>query len=235
MTDDLFDDRAVRGQSLTRETVQALIARLAPGTGAGHLVDCDGDETDLSGLDLWGWTFERCSFRRAKFTGARLEGVKWLSCRGAFADFQGADLTDALFRGCDFNNGMFRRATLNSAAFAGCKLTGADLSEARTLHVRFEEVLLINAKLPGHSFRKLTLNRVDFGQADLRKCDFRDSVFEASSLRDANMAGCRFEGADLRGADLGGLRLVDAGRFRGATISREQAGQLLAELGLNVR
>lgn len=49
------------------------------------------------------------------------------------------------------------------------------------------------------------------------------------------VAGSRFEGSDLRGADLGGLRLVDAGLFRGATISREQAGQLLGELGLNVR
>ena len=36
-------------------------------------------------------------------------------------------------------------------------------------------------------------------------------------------------------ADLGGLRLADASLFRGATISREQAGQLLSELGLNVR
>ena len=33
----------------------------------------------------------------------------------------------------------------------------------------------------------------------------------------------------------GVTRLVDAGLFRGATISREQAGQLLGELGLNVR
>lgn len=49
------------------------------------------------------------------------------------------------------------------------------------------------------------------------------------------MTGSRFEGADLRGVDLGGLRLVDASLFRGATISREQAGQLLSELGLNVR
>ena len=49
------------------------------------------------------------------------------------------------------------------------------------------------------------------------------------------MDGCRFDGADLRGVDLGGLRLVDASLFRGATISSEQAGQLLSELGLNVR
>ncbi len=103
------------------------------------------------------------------------------------------------------------------------------------MHVRFDETLLINAKLPSWSFHKMTLNRIDFSYADLRKCDFRASVLEGCSLREANMAGARFTGADLRGADLGGLRLIDAALFRGATISREQAGQLLAELGLNVR
>ena len=61
------------------------------------------------------------------------------------------------------------------------------------------------------------------------------TVFEDCSLREAMVAGSRFEGSDLRGVDLGGLRLVDAELFRGATISRDQAGQLLGELGLNVR
>jgi uncharacterized protein YjbI with pentapeptide repeats len=60
-------------------------------------------------------------------------------------------------------------------------------------------------------------------------------VFAACSLREANVAGARFDGADLRGADLGGLRLMDVRPFRGATISRDQAGALLGELGLNVR
>ena len=69
----------------------------------------------------------------------------------------------------------------------------------------------------------------------ISKGDFRMTVFEDCSLREAMVSGSRFEGSDLRGADLGGLRLVDAGLFRGATISREQAGQLLGELGLNVR
>jgi uncharacterized protein YjbI with pentapeptide repeats len=134
----------------------------------------------------------------------------------------------------DFNNCAFRRSILTAASFERCKLTGADLSEAKTLDIRFEETLLIHAKLPGYSFRKQTLKKLDFGQADLRKCDFRATIFEECSLRDANMMGSRFEGADLRGADLGGLRLVDASLFRGAVISREQAGQLLSELGMHV-
>jgi uncharacterized protein YjbI with pentapeptide repeats len=121
-----------------------------------------------------------------------------------------------------------------SASFTGCKLTGADLAEARAFGLGLEETLLINAKLPALSFRKQILKRVDFSQADLRKCDFRAAMFEECSLRDALLAGSRFEGADLRGADLGGLRLEDAALFRGAMVSRVQAGQLLSQLGIIV-
>ncbi|BAI97812.1 conserved hypothetical protein [Sphingobium indicum UT26S] len=109
------------------------------------------------------------------------------------------------------------------------------LYDASAMEIGIEETLLINARLPGFSFRHDRLRKVDFSQADLRKCDFRQVVFEECSLRDASMAGSRFDGADLRGADIGGLRLVDASLFRGATLSRAQAGELLGELGLKVR
>lgn len=229
--DDLFSDRSVREVALTRTDIERLCASKSP----SHLIDCDLEEADLAGLDLPGWTFERCNLRRADFTGSKLEGTVWRSCRAAFAQFIGADLSDATVIASDFNNCVLRRSTLTAATFERCKLTGADLSDAKALDVRFEEVLLIHAKLPGYSFRKQSLKKIDFGQADLRKCDFRDTTFEACSLRDAVMTGSRFDGADLRSADLGGLRLIDASLFRGATISREQAGQLLSELGLNVR
>ena len=81
--------------------------------------------------------------------------------------------------------------------------------------------------------RKQTLRKIDFSQADLRQCDFRATIFEECSLRDANMTGSRFDGADLWGVDLSGLRLIDASLFRGATVSREQAGQLRSELPNN--
>lgn len=226
----MTDDPVAQPSALTRVDIMALIARNAP----QHLIDCDLEDADLSALNLSGWTFERCVMRRTNFGGAKLEQTQWRSCRGAFANFLGADLTEARLSASDFNNAIFRRAFLTSAGIDSCKLTGADLSEARAMDVIVTETLLINAKLPAWSFRKLTLNRIDFSQADLRKCDFRAVTFSDCSLRDAHMTGARFEGADLRGADLGGLRLMDAAMFRGATISREQAGQLLGELGLNV-
>ena len=48
------------GQTLDR----AEIAGLA-GAGPRLLVECDLEATDLSGLDLSGWRFERCNLRHA--------------------------------------------------------------------------------------------------------------------------------------------------------------------------
>ncbi len=202
--------------------------------GAVHFVECDLDEADLCDLDLAGWRFERCSLRRTDLGKALLEGAQFLSCRGPFANFFSADLTEATIRSCDFNNAGFRHARLTAARITGSKLIGADLTDARIIDLHCEEVLLAGAKLAGLDFRKRHWLRVDWSQADLRKADLRETSFEACSLRDALLAGARFDKADLRGADLGGLRLVDAGLFRGATISREQAAQLLAELGLKL-
>ncbi|MCW1430547.1 pentapeptide repeat-containing protein [Novosphingobium sp. JCM 18896] len=227
--DDLFADRAVRNQTLARADIERLAGR------PQILIDCDLEEADLSGLDLAGWRFERCNVRRADLSRARLEDTAWQSCRGAFANFTGSDLGAATVVASDFNNVSFKRANLQAATFDQCKLTGADLFEVKGLEIHFAETLLVNAKLAGRSFRKVTLNRIDFSQADLRKCDFRQTTFVECSLREANMDGARFDGADLRGADLGGLQLFDATMFRGATISRDQAAQLLGQLGLNVR
>jgi uncharacterized protein YjbI with pentapeptide repeats len=85
------------------------------------------------------------------------------------------------------------------------------------------------------SFRKATLRGLDFADADLSGCDFRDAVFEdGCSLRDAHIQDTRFDAADLREADLGGLKLGNAKLFAGATISMRQAAELVRALGLHV-
>lgn len=92
-------------------------------------------------------------------------------------------MSDATIAASDFNNCVLRRSTLAGATFERCKLTGADLSDVKALDVRFDETLLIHARLPGYSFRKQILKKVDFGHTDLRKCDFRSTTFEECSLR----------------------------------------------------
>lgn len=222
----VIEDRAIERDEMARLSV----------TGHAHrLVGCTLEAVDLSRLNLAGWMFEGCNVKKANFTGASLEATTWIRCKGGLAEFRACHLTESWIEATDFNNSNFQGATLTDAVFARCKLTGANLSEAKTVNLALDGTLLSQARLPGISFRKGRLTGISFEMADLRKCDFRDTVFEDCSLRDANLAECRFDGADLRGADLGGIRLLNAKQFRGATISRDQAGQLLAELGLKVR
>ncbi|SDA16671.1 Pentapeptide repeat-containing protein [Sphingomonas sp. NFR15] len=134
----------ITGESLARADIAALA-----GSAPVSLIDCDLAEAELGRLDLSGWRFERCGLRRADFSGARLERTHWRSCRGAFATFTGAELGDAVFVASDFNNALLRGATLPAASFTGCKLTGADFTDARALELRFEETLLIDARLAG--------------------------------------------------------------------------------------
>lgn len=221
----------VSGLTLGRSEILDLKASGA----AAILKDCTLDEADLSGLDLERWEFRDCRMSAVNLKAADLESSTFEGCRGAFANFSGANLAEAVISSCDFNNGIFTEAKMNDTRFVGCKLTGANLIRVSTLGLSFKETILAQARLPGFSFRKSRIERVDFAMADLSKCDFRDAVFDGCSLREAGVVDARFEGADLRGADLGGLRLVDARKFKGATISRQQAGDILAELGLKVR
>lgn len=222
--------RTFNGGSLSRADITALAAEKLP----IGLFTCNLEEADLSNVDMTGWRFEDCILKRANFTGAMLDEATFVSCRGAFVDFTAATLVDAIIQKCDFNNGKLGGSTVTHASFVGCKLTGADFTRARTNAVCFKETILSAARIPGVSFRKMQIKQVDFSMADLSRCDFREAIFSGSSLREANLVDARFEGSDLRGADLGGIRLNDARRFKGATISCEQAGALLAEMGLKI-
>jgi fluoroquinolone resistance protein len=205
------------------------IEALAPeGIATRHDIElaCPGDGSpvrfagwDLSATDLKGLDLRECTFVR---------------CRAGRADFATCDLTEARFLSCDLNNTHWRRAALSSATFQDCKLTGAQIVDARTFGLTFEKCLLIDAQLHGLSFRRLSLDHIDFQGADLTATDFREAVLTGCNLRDANVTNARFEGADLRGADLGNLRLIDASRFKGAIISKQQAATLLSGLGLRV-
>jgi uncharacterized protein YjbI with pentapeptide repeats len=181
-------------------------------------------------LRFLGWNMEE-----ADLNGLDLHGCEFARCRGGHANFSSCNLTEARFLLCDLNNSKWRGTALSGALFQDCKLTGAQMAIAnRLLPPTFERDLLINANLRGFSFRRARLDGIDFQDADLCETDFRDAVLIGCSLREANVTNARFEGADLRGADLGNIQIADASRFKGAIISKKQAGQILGALGLKV-
>jgi len=210
-----FIDLAAPEAAPSRQEIAALLRRR--------------DEHQGAPLRFIGWTLNDLSLK-----GLDFRDCEFLRCRAGHADFSASDLTEARFIACDCNNTRWQGATLSSASFVDCKLTGLDLAEARTLGLSFQRCLLIAAHLRGFSFRRAHLEGLDFQGADLSRVDFREAVLEGCSLRDANVTDARFEGADLRNSDLGALRLLDISKFKGAVISKSQAAQLLASLGLKV-
>ena len=114
-------------------------------------------------------------------------------------------------------------------------MTGADLSHAQVLDASFKDSLLVCAKLAGLSFRDMRMEGLDLSEADLTGCDFRNAVMDRVRLRDAILKEARFKGADLRGAELGGIGLAHAEVLKGATISHDQASQILRQFGICVR
>lgn len=210
VTDILHEPPAPDGPATRSDVEAVLLGRDAP----VRFVGWNLNGIDLSRLDLWGCAFVRC--------------------RAGGADFSFCDLTEGRFESCDLNNTNWHGASLSSGIFQDCKLTGAQFADARTLGLVFARCLLINAQLHKFSFRKTSLDTIDFQGADLTEADFRNATFVGCNLRDANVTHARFEGADLRGADLGNLRLADASRFKGAVISKQQAAVLLSGLGLKV-
>jgi uncharacterized protein YjbI with pentapeptide repeats len=205
-------------------------APLPEGVATRHDVEAALRGRRSASIRFTGW-----NMTEADLNGLDLQGCEFVRCRAGHANFSSSNLTQVRFLFCDFNNSKWRGTIVSSAFFQDCKLTGAQLAVANTLmSPAFERCLLINANLRGLSFRRAQLDGVDFHGADLREADFRDAVLTGCSLREANVTNARFEGADLRGADLGSLQLADASRFKGAIISRKQAGELLSGLGLKV-
>jgi fluoroquinolone resistance protein len=197
----------------TAAQVAAQVAALA-GAGPARLIGWNLSDVELDDLDLREWEFVRC--------------------RGARARFSSCDLSEARFVASDFNNAVWRWGSLAQAGFSDCKLTGAQVLDTRAFELSFERCLLISARLRELSFRSMRIEGVDFEGADLSGADFREAVLVDCNLAQAHVIDARFEGADLRGANLGGLKLADASRFKGAVISKTQAGALLSALGLKV-
>jgi uncharacterized protein YjbI with pentapeptide repeats len=190
---------------------------------------------DLSSLDLSGCTFEDCDLSGIDLRHADVRDTRWARCRMAQARMDGVKANGATFTACDLANTEWQRARIDGSAFSDCRLTGAQLSvEPGLIGAMFAETRLVAARIIGLSFRKMTLDRLDFSEADLRGCDFREAVFSNCSLRDASFKDCRFKAADLRGCDLGVLSLAEAKRFEGATISQEQAADILTTFGFVV-
>ncbi|WP_321784147.1 pentapeptide repeat-containing protein [Paraburkholderia sp. J94] len=196
---------------------------------------CDFEGEDLSNLDFRAARFAQCHIGQTRFEHSDLSRTRWVGCKGASASFRYSNAGDARFIRSDLNNTDWTGAKLGSTLFTEVKLTGARFIDTRALGLSFHESLLVGATLRGLSFRKQTLEKLNFSDADLADCDFRDAVFDGGSLGNVRLLNTRFDGADLRQVDLSGLRLSDVQQhLKGTILSVDQAVMLIGDCGVRV-
>ncbi|KKB65149.1 hypothetical protein WM40_00260 [Robbsia andropogonis] len=218
---------------ITCETPGALRALVSE--GGRHYVKLAFADADLSNLDLSGCTFEDCDLAGVALRHADLRETHWQRCRMGHVRFDGIKAQGAAFTACDLANSEWRNARIDGASFSDCRLTGAQLNiDIGLIGATFAQTRLVAATIIGLSMRKMTLDHLDFSDADLRGCDFREAIFEGGSLRGAAFKDCRFKDADLRNCELGELSLAQATLLQGAIISHEQAAQIMTTFGFVV-
>ena len=126
-------------QALTRADVERLLA------SPSHLIDCGDLEEAGPARSTYPADVRAMQSAPRRLHRREVEGTAWRSCRAAFAQFTGADLSDATFVASDFNNCVLRESTLCRREIRAMQLTGVDLSNAKALDIRFDETLLIHA------------------------------------------------------------------------------------------
>ena len=186
----------------------------APGPG----VDCSGVKHKWKfrhGGDLSQSDFSRAHLHGAKLHGANLQGANFSKAKLHRGKFHGADLTDAVFDGAKAKGAKFYGATLKNVSFRGANLKGANFVYPTVATSR-----VAPADWPADVCKEggcsgLTLEGVDFTDADLAGADFSSAILDDVDFSGANLAGANFTDATLSapifdGASMSGATFKDA-------------------------
>lgn len=104
-----------------------------------NLADAHLNRAELFDASLVGAILTDAAMCGAKFFGAKMFSARLIGAQGDFADFSGADLKMASFINGAFPHAVFEGANLEGADFRSCDLTGAVLSRACLLDVKFND------------------------------------------------------------------------------------------------
>lgn len=227
--------KVLRGIDLSRETIQAELARLREedpeaepvwvsserepfGTGGinlelanlqGAWLGCANLQgAYLGGADLHGAHLECADLQRAHLANANLQEARLDKAKLQNADLR-ADLQGADLLRADLQNACLRGAELQRANLAVTNLQGADLRRAN-----FQGACLVEANLQGAYLGDANLQGVRLSRANLQGAELR-----VADLQGAGLVDTKLQGADLWFANLQGAWLAHA-NLKGANLVR---------------
>ncbi len=184
-------------------------------------------------LDIRGLRFQSETAAASLYTSGSIDGCAFSACRLPQSGFSGTMFFDCVFEGCDLSGVRFRGCSFKNVTFRDCRLTGADFRDAVGTDMTFTDCA---ATYSNH------------GKAIYKKCRFQGGTFQESSFFEVEWKNCTVETdltlaefqraklgcADLRKSTLYGA-IFSAESLRGVIVSREQAADLAALLGLVIK
>jgi uncharacterized protein YjbI with pentapeptide repeats len=134
---------------------------------------CLLDGADLSGQDLRGASFVRCSLKGTNFAGARL----------SLSTFNHSTMTDVSFRGADLSGCTFKRDDLSRGDFADTIMAEVELNGAgKVWPTSFRRCTLDRAVLNAKQAAGLLFQSVDLSTAKLNLVVLRHAQFHGTTL-----------------------------------------------------
>lgn len=222
------------------------------------------DGLSFDGASLVNLDLTRCVFQDCSFEGVHLSESRFQACRFVRASFRDAILTHCRFDAAEPRDAcVFAFSRLDEARFTDCNLNLVRLEKSTAVETVFERVsatgLLFDAAIRrriagkrmggGVSFRDCKLLYARFAETDLAGAvftgsDLRDAAFRKVDLTGADLtrtrlnnidlAAATLDDADLGGADFDAFDLTAPRSFRNMIASADQAGALLAAIGIRL-
>ena len=176
------------------------------------------DDLERESQRAEGVSFERVLLQRASFKDSKL-------IRASLYD---TTLVMPNLSGCIFEGLIGERIVIQEARALGARLSGAVLDDLRVTGGDWRYALFLESRFKSSVFEGVNLREASFQGANLSGLRFIGCDLSRADFRDA-----RLNGTDFRGSRIEGL-LVHEKNLRGATISPEQAIDLVHLLGVTV-
>ena len=181
-----------------------------------QFVDCVLSQSDLSGAELTGASFQDCSLDAVQAVDAHMSRSRFHACTLTQMQLSGTDLHGASWSQVIGSGVNAKAANLqNFRLDQNCQLPGICLDQADMSCAGLNRSQLRGASLRETCLHKALINCCDLRDSDGHHLDAREANFTGSDLSDcrwpgANLMEARLRKVDLDKADLSGSNLFGA-------------------------
>ena len=175
-------------------------------------------------------------------------------------DLSFRDFTGVVFRDCTFSSCRLEGMAIRGGGIMSSRIIDSDLARIECQDARLADVSLVSCRLPGASFARSSIKRMEIISSSglyasfssshasclcIRECMLEDSSFEdmkctSCSIEHTSLRRSQFRGTWLRdirlcGSDIEGIALSpDLHELRGAVLDTAQALSVARLLGIEL-